>query len=85
MQSGDSTLAFRSVKIAYRRQVSPGPAAPTFSDVPADDGGFQYIEALAATGITGGCGDGIYCPDRPLTRRQAAILLAKALGMNFPN
>ena len=85
MQSGDETLAFRSVKVAYRRQVRSAPAVPTFSDVPADDGAFQYIEALAASGISGGCGDGIYCPDRPLTRRQAAILLAKALGLNFPN
>ena len=85
MQSGDETLAFRSVKVAYRLQVSPAPAVPTFSDVPVSDFGFQFIEALAATGITGGCGGGNFCPDRPLTRRQAAILLAKTLGLNFPN
>jgi len=85
MQSGDETLAFRSVKVAYRRQVSPAPVLPTFGDVPATDFGFQFIEALAATGITGGCGGGNYCPDNPLTRRQAAILLARALGLNFPN
>ena len=84
MQSGN-TLAFRSVKVAYRRQVSPAPALPTFGDVPVNDFGFQFIEALAATGITGGCGGGNYCPDSPLTRRQAAILLARALGLNFPN
>jgi hypothetical protein len=85
MQSGDETLAFRSVKFAYRLQVSPAPAVPTFSDVPVSDFGFQYIEALAATGITGGCGGGNFCPDNPLTRRQAAIFLARALGLNFPN
>jgi hypothetical protein len=85
MQSGDNSLAFRSVKFAYRLQVSPAPAVPTFNDVPVTDFGFQYIEALAATGIIGGCGGGNYCPDSPLTRRQAAILLAKALGLNFPN
>src|SRR4029453_8327542 len=73
MQSGDETLAFRSVKVAYRLQVSPAPAVPTFNDVPLTDFGFQYIEALAATGITGGCGGGNFCPDNPLTRRQAAI------------
>ena len=84
MQSGDSTLAFRSVKFAYRLQVSPAPAVPTFGDVPTTDQGFQFIEALAAAGITGGCGDGKFCPDAPLTRRAAAIFLAKALGMNYP-
>jgi hypothetical protein len=40
MQSGDESLAFRSLKIAYRLQVSPAPAVPTFNDVPADDLGF---------------------------------------------
>jgi S-layer homology domain len=50
-----------------------------------NDFAFQYIEALAAAGITGGCGGGNFCPDSPLTRRQLAILLAKALGLNFPN
>jgi hypothetical protein len=85
MQSGDETLAFRSVKVAYRLQVSPSPAVPTFNDVGMDDFGFQYIEALNATGIVGGCGENAFCPDKPLTRRQAAVLLAKALGLNFSN
>ena len=86
MQSGDSTLSFRSVKVAYRRQVSPAPVFASFGDVPVHDFAFQYIEALKAAGIAGGCGDGSnFCPGDPLTRRQAAILLAKALGVNFPN
>lgn len=85
MQSGDSTLAFRSVKIAYRLQVSPAPAVPSFNDVPQADYGFQYIEALKAAGLVNGCGGGNFCPDNPLTRRQAAIILARALGLNFPN
>ena len=85
MQSGDSTLAFRSVKIAYRLQVSPAPAVPSFNDVPPADYGFQYIEALKAAGLVNGCGGGNFCPDNPLTRRQAAIILARALGLNFPN
>ena len=85
MQSGDETLAFRSVKVAYRLQVSPAPAVPTFGDVPVNDFGFQFIEALAAAGITQGCGEGNFCPDVPLTRRMAAVFLARALGLNYPN
>jgi hypothetical protein len=47
------------------------------------DFGFQYIEALAASGITGGCGGGNFCPDSPVTRRQMAIFVAKALGLSY--
>ena len=70
--------------VGYRLQVSPAPATPTFNDVPTDDPGFQFIEALAASGITGGCGGGNFCPDSAVTRRQMAIFLAKALGLSYP-
>ena len=69
--------------IGYKLQVSQAPGTPTFNDVPVADFGFQYIEALAASGITGGCGGGSYCPDSPVTRRQMAIFIAKALGLSW--
>lgn len=69
----------------YHLQVSPAPGSPTFNDVPLSDPGFQYIEALVASGITAGCGGGNYCPDNPLTRRQMAVFIAKALGLNWPD
>jgi hypothetical protein len=64
--------------------VSPAPNTPTFGDVPVDHPFFQFIEALAKSGITGGCGSGNYCPDNPVTRGQMAVFLAKALGLQFP-
>jgi hypothetical protein len=79
----DGSISFAGVVVGYKLQVSPAPATPTFNDVPATDSGYQYIEALAASGITGGCGGGNYCPDNPVTRRQMAIFLAKALGLYF--
>jgi hypothetical protein len=75
---------FGWVEIWWHRSVSPAPATATFTDVPTDHLFFQYIEALAASGITGGCGPGIYCPDAPLTRGQMAVFLAKALGLHWP-
>ena len=75
---------FGSIRVHYQLQVSPPPPAPTFNDVPASDPGFQYIEALVASGITVGCGGDNYCPDGTLTRRQMAVFLAKALGLNWP-
>ena len=71
------------VRVAWRRQVSTAPATPTFGDVPAGDGGFPFIEAMAASGITGGCGGGNYCPGAYVTRRQMAVFLTKALGLHW--
>ena len=59
-------------------------SAPTFGDVPETHPFSRFIEALAASGITGGCGDGSnYCPNAPLTRGQMAVFLAKALGLHW--
>ena len=78
-----TNLQFKAVDIWWHRQVSPAPATPTFNDVPASDAAFPFIEALAASGITVGCSESppLYCPDNPLTRRQMAVFLSKALGL----
>ena len=76
--------AFSWVEIWWRRTVSPAPATASFNDVPTSDPGFQFVQALVAAGITSGCGGGNYCPDNPVTRRQMAVFLAKALGLHWP-
>ena len=80
----DGTIKLRQVRLLYTRQVSPAPAVATFGDVPTDHGFFQFIEALADSGITVGCGSGNFCPDAALTRGQMAVFLAKALGLHWP-
>jgi hypothetical protein len=57
----------------------------TFNDVLPSHPFYQFIEALAASGITAGCGGGNYCPDRNVTRGEMAVFFAKALGLHFPN
>src|SRR5262249_44170952 len=52
----DQYFGFAAVK--WRRRVSPAPDFPSFADVPVRHPYFQFIEALRASGITGGCGDG---------------------------
>lgn len=81
--SGDETNQFAGVVIGYKLQVSAAPATPTFNDVPPSNPFYKYIEALAASGITAGCGEGNFCPDSPVTRAQMATFLAKALGLSF--
>jgi hypothetical protein len=80
----DTTNVLHGVVIGYKLQVSPPPAYATFNDVPTNSPYFQFVEALAAAGITAGCGGGNYCPDTPVTRGQMAVFLAKALGLNWP-
>ena len=75
---------FGWVEVWWKRSVSPAPGVATFNDVPTNHLFFQFIEALAASGITGGCGAGSYCPDNPVTRGQMAVFLAKALGLHWP-
>lgn len=73
---------FGSVEIWWRRVVSPSPSQATFNDVPLGHPIFQFVEALAQSGITVGCGGNNYCPDASLTRGQMAVFLAKALGLH---
>ncbi len=52
-----------------------------FADVPSSYWAAAWIKQLAAEGITGGCGAGNYCPDRPVTRAQMAVFLVKAFNL----
>jgi hypothetical protein len=78
-----ATTSLVAVRVYYRLQVSPAPGVATFSDVPTSHPFFQFVEALARSGITSGCGGGNYCPDAPLTRGQMAVLLSLGLGLHF--
>jgi hypothetical protein len=55
----------------------PPACAGIFTDVPCSSQYASWIEQLAAEGITGGCGDAIYCPDSPVRRDQMAVFLLK--------
>jgi len=53
------------------------PAAPTFGDVPMDVGHWNWVERLANSTITAGCGAGNYCPFNEVVRAQMAIFLLR--------
>jgi plastocyanin len=80
--------ALRSVRVFYKKQISPPPTTATFGDVPTNHGFFQFIEAMVKAGITSGCLAGNppnYCPDNPVTRGQMAVFLSRLGGLNWPN
>lgn len=64
--------------------VSTASLAQSFNDVTSDYWAYDFIEILAANGITGGCGDGNYCPDQPVSRAQMAVFLERGMrGSDF--
>jgi len=56
------------------------PATPRFGDVLREHPFYAFIEELAASGITKGCGAGNYCPESAVTRGQMAAFLVRAFG-----
>ena len=82
---GDGSELFNGAYIGYKLQIGPAPATATFGDVPTAHLYFRAIEALAASGITAGCGSGNFCPNQNLTRGEMAAFLARALGLHFAN
>ena len=76
-----SALKFYKARVRWMRQISPAPAVATFTDVPTGHPFFKEVEAMVASGITGGLGGGLYGPDQNLTRGQMAAFLSRALGL----
>ncbi len=83
--TADGTTQVAGARVYYSLQVSPAPSTATFTDVPTSSSYFKFVEALYASGLIGGCGNGNYCPSNPVTRGQLAVFLAGALGMHWPD
>lgn len=54
--------------------------ATPFSDVPANHWAYQYIQSLAADGLVDGYPDGKFKGDRPLTRYEMAVIVARVIA-----
>jgi hypothetical protein len=62
----------------------PAPAEGIFQDVSPDRREAAYIEDLARRGVTGGCDGENFCPDVPLARADAAVMIMRLLqGVRF--
>lgn len=46
---------------------------------------YDSIETAARAGIVAGLTDGVFAPDQPLTREQAAVMIARALKLKLAN
>ena len=72
-------MAVFLLKASQGSSYTPPPCSGTvFNDVPCTGGAFDpWIEDLAGRGITGGCGNGDYCPAASVTRAQMSAFLLK--------
>ncbi len=61
----------------------PPTCTGVFGDVVCPSQFAGWIEQLAAEGVTGGCGNGNYCPDSPINRGQMAVFLVKTFGLQL--
>ena len=78
---GTVTRAEMAVFLTRAFKLPLGPE-PGFSDVASDVWYADDVAALAASGITKGCGDGTaFCPGNDTTRAQMATFLHRALAL----
>ena len=57
---------------------NPAPCVvPPFLDVPPTSPFCRWIRELSARGVTGGCGNGNYCPSAAVTRDQMSVFLLR--------
>jgi hypothetical protein len=74
-------MAVFLLKAEHGPSYVPPPCDGDFADVPCPSPFADWIEQLAAEGITGGCGAGNYCPQNTVTRGQMAAFLVKAFTL----
>jgi hypothetical protein len=51
---------------------------PYFTDVPATNPFFIYVQKLRDLGITGGCTPTTFCMNNMLTRQEMAVFIVRA-------
>lgn len=74
------TRAEMATFLARARGLRLGSGATRFGDVASGSTHAAAIEAIAAAGWTNGCGNGRYCPDRPVTRQEMASFIVRAFA-----
>ena len=95
--SGYSDNTFRPYNLTTRSQMAkivvlgldvplfPPPSTPSFSDVPASNPFFTYIETGRLFGIFSGYGDGTFRPYAQVTRGQLVKMVVNANGWTLIN
>ena len=70
-------MAVFLLKSEHGFDYTPPACTGVFDDVPCPGPFTDWVEQLAAEGVTGGCGVDVYCPQQSVTRAQMAVFLLK--------
>lgn len=74
-------MAVFLLRAKYGSDYAPPPATGAFGDAAPGSFAADWIEQLAAEGITSGCGGGNFCPNAPVTRAQMAVFVVRAFEL----
>jgi hypothetical protein len=74
-------MAVFLLKGEHGSSYTPPACTGVFGDVPCPSTFANWIEQLAAEQITGGCGNGNYCPGSNNTRGQMAVFITKTFHL----
>ena len=80
-------MAVMLLKARHGTHYAPPSCTGVFVDVPCGPApafAVDWIEQLAAEGITAGCGGGAYCPDNATLRGSMATFLVKTFSLQTP-
>jgi hypothetical protein len=80
-------MAVMILRAEHGPNYTPPACTGVFGDVPCPSRYANWIERLAAEGITAGCGNGNFCPLRVVKRQQMATFLVNAFlstGLTVP-
>ena len=74
-------MAVFLLKAEHGAAYMPPACTGMFGDVPCPSQFANWVEQLAAEGVTAGCGGGNYCPNDPNIRGQMAVFLVKIFSL----
>jgi hypothetical protein len=74
-------MAVFLLKTEHGGSYVPPACTGVFDDEPCPSPFADWVERLAAEGVTAGCGGGNYCPAAPNTRGQMAVFLSKTFSL----
>jgi hypothetical protein len=77
--AGSEARAQQQASQAYLFTPANCGGASPFTDVGNLDAYCPWIKQFAADGISAGCGGGKFCPDEPVSRKQMALLVERAM------
>lgn len=71
-----ATMLVRALEVPLSK-----PARPSFTDVPSNNWAYNYIETAIRKGFVLGTSVSRFSPDAPITREQAAVMLARSANL----